>query len=163
MYKLAIIPLILAAYFAAPGSHMTGGSHGGHPGKFLSPQALKELSLTEEQQTKIKALKDTHTDKMLDIRQKIERSALELAKLMDEKDPNQTKIEGKVREIGTLRTDMQLERIDFFFQVRKLLTAAQIEKLGTMRPPVTPSSPVTPVTPVRNEEGPRGETRPRQG
>ncbi len=132
MLKLATIPLILAAFFAAPGSHDAARSRGPHSGMFLSPQAIQELALTDEQISKIKDLKDTRMDKTLEIRQKMEKSRLELAKLTDDNEPNQTKIETKIREIGNLKTEMELERINFFFQVRKLLTPEQIEKLGTI-------------------------------
>lgn len=134
MLKLATIPLILAAFFAAPGSHDPVRSRGVEQSMYLSPQAMEKLSLTDEQISKIKDLRDTHMDKMLEIRQAMEKSRLELAKLTDDNEPSQTKIETKIREIGNLKTEMELERTNFFFQVRKLLTPEQIEKLGTVHP-----------------------------
>lgn len=134
MLKLATIPLILAAFFAAPGSHVAARSRGVLPGMNLSPQVMEQLSLTEDQVSKIKDIKDTHMEKMLDIRQKMEKSRLELAKLVDEDAFSQSKVEARIREIGSFKTQMELERVNFLFQVRKLLTPEQIEKLGTIHP-----------------------------
>jgi len=136
MFRIAAaLPLILAGLFGAP-----QGQHGG-PGHFgglrlrllLTPQAAEELNLTEDQQDKLKELCYSHQEKVLEIKQKIEREQLELKKLMDADEPNESKIKAKVREIGSLRTDIQLTQVDLYFAARNILTDEQIEKIKSLR------------------------------
>jgi Spy/CpxP family protein refolding chaperone len=134
MFKLAAIPMIAGMLLAASAARMPGGQGGMNPGMLLNPKVSEELGLTSDQQTKIKKIQDDHQEKVLDTKQKIERLDLELKKLFEEDTPQQSKIEAKVREIGTLRTALQIERVNFYFEVRNLLTDEQIEKLGNMHP-----------------------------
>jgi len=136
MFRIAAaLPLILAGLFGTP-----QGQHGG-PGHFgglrlrllLTPQAAEELNLTEDQQDKLKELCYSHQEKVLEIKQKIEREQLELKKLMDVDEPNESKIKAKVREIGSLRTDIQLTQVDLYFAARNILTDEQIEKIKSLR------------------------------
>ena len=136
MFRIAAaLPLILAGLFGTP-----QGQHGG-PGHFgglrlrllLTPQAAEELNLTEDQQDKLKELCYSHQEKVLEIKQKIEREQLELKKLMDADEPNESKIKAKVREIGSLRTDLQLAQVDLYFAARNILTDEQIEKIKSLR------------------------------
>ncbi|TET22047.1 MAG: periplasmic heavy metal sensor [Candidatus Stahlbacteria bacterium] len=131
----AALPLILVGLFGTP-----RGQHGG-PGHFgglrlrllLTPQAAEELNLTADQQEKLKELCYSHQEKVLEIKQKIEREQLELKKLMDADEPNESKIKAKVREIGSLRTDLQLTQVDLYFAARNILTDEQIEKIKSLR------------------------------
>lgn len=131
----AALPLILVGLFGTP-----QGQHGG-PGHFgglrlrllLTPQAAEELNLTADQQKKLKELCYSHQEKVLEIKQKIEREQLELKKLMDADEPNESKIKAKVREIGSLRTDLQLAQVDTYFAACEILTDEQIEKIKSLR------------------------------
>jgi Spy/CpxP family protein refolding chaperone len=131
----AALPLILAGLFGAPhGQHGGPGHFGGlRLGLLLTPQAAEELDLTADQQDKLKELCYSHQEKVLETKQKIEREQLELKKLMDADDPNESKIKAKVREIGSLKTDLQLAQVDTYFAVRKILTDEQIEKMKSLR------------------------------
>ncbi len=140
MLKLATIPLILAGLFAAPhagaqGHHGApgGGIMGGMLGKLLNPQAIEELELTDDQVNKLEDLQSAHEKEMLDAKQNIERARLNLKELMKDDDPSESKIKAKIREIGSLRTDMQLTQVDVFFAVRNILTDEQAEKLQSLR------------------------------
>lgn len=146
---LTAIPILMGVLFANPQGHVSGhaggnagcrdGGRGGmmggmHIRMLLSSQGVEELGLTEDQQDKIKDLEQTHQEQTLEMKQKIEREQLALSQLMDEDDPSQSKIKSKIREISTLRTDLQLAQVDFFFNVRGVLTDEQIEQLETLRP-----------------------------
>jgi len=127
----AALPLILAGLFGAPRGQHGGPWHFGglRLGLLLTPQAAEELNLTADQQDKLKELSYSHQEKVLEIKQKIEREQLELKKLMDADEPNESKVKAKIREIGLLRTDLQLAQVDTYFAARKILTDEQIEKI----------------------------------
>ncbi|NLI98426.1 periplasmic heavy metal sensor [bacterium] len=134
MFKLAAIPMIAGMLLAASAVRMPGGQGFMNPGMLLNPKVSEELDLTRDQQAKIKKIQDDHQEKVLDTKQKIERLGLELKRLFEEDAPQQSKIEAKVREIGALRTALQIERVNLCFEVRKLLTDEQIKKLRDMHP-----------------------------
>lgn len=131
MLRLATIPLFLGTVFAMP----HGQAAGRIPfGMLRNPEAAQELGLSEDQQQKLEDLFYSHQEQALALRQKMEKLELELQKLMNADDPNENQIKAKIREIGALRTDLELERVEFFFKMRGVLTAEQIEKLKTMHP-----------------------------
>lgn len=136
MLRLAAIPLLLGITFAAPHGQARGGMSGMgmHFGMFRDPETVEALGLSEDQQQKLEDLYYSHQETALNLRQKMERGQLEMQKLMDADNPNENQIKAKTREIGALRTDMQLEKVEFFFKVRGVLTAEQVEKLKTLRP-----------------------------
>lgn len=111
---------------------MKGGGMMKIMGLFHSPQMAEMLNLTEDQQAKLKDLKYSHEEKVLEIRQKIEREQLALARLLEADKLDKAQIEAKIRTIGSLRTDMQLERVRVFIDVRNLLTEKQLEQLENM-------------------------------
>ena len=134
MFKLlAALPIILASLFGVPNKGPGGGMMGGMIGRLLSPQAIEVLELTDEQVDKLEDLRFSHEKEALEIKQKIEREQLELRKLMDADEPNESKIKAKIREIGSLRTDFQLAQVDTYFAARKILTDEQIEKMESLR------------------------------
>lgn len=136
MFRLAAaLPLILAGLFGAPrGQHGDPGHFGGlRLGMLLTPQAVEKLNLTEDQQEKLKELSYSHQEKVLEIKQKIEREQLELRKLVDADEPGEAKIKAKIREIGSLRTDLQLAQVDTYFAAREILTDEQIQKIKSLR------------------------------
>ncbi len=98
-----------------------------------NPEMTKTLNLTEDQQKKLKDLRYSHQDKVLEIKQKLEREELALRKLMDADTPDKAQIEAKIKVIGSLRTDMELARIGMFFDIQKILTADQLKQLKSMR------------------------------
>jgi len=136
MFKTAAILLALVAV----GSQGREARHAqGPPGGFrlemlTSPQAAEALGLTAEQQEKLTELRYSHEEKVLDIRYKLERYQLELRKLMETDNPNESKIKTTIRQIGSLRTDLELAHADVYFEARKILTDEQIAKLKTLRP-----------------------------
>lgn len=103
-------------------------------GLMLTPEVVEQIGLTEEQESKLKDLRDAHQDQVLEIKQKIERAELELARLTEDDNPSESKITAKIREISSLRTDLQLAGVELYFAARKILTDEQIEKLKTLRP-----------------------------
>lgn len=98
-----------------------------------NPEMIKALNLTEDQQKKLKDLRYSHQDKVLEIKQKLEREELALRKLMDADTPDKAQIEAKIKVIGGLRTDMEIAHVGIFFDVQKLLTADQLKQLKSLR------------------------------
>lgn len=100
-----------------------------------NPEVIKTLNITEDQQKKLKDLRYSHQDKVLEIKQKLEREELALRKLMDADTPDRAQIEAKIKVIGGLRTDMELSRIGMYFDIQKILTPDQLKELKSMRGP----------------------------
>lgn len=137
MFRIAAaLPIILASLFGIAGPHGGGPGRemmGGIIGRLLSPQAIEKLELTDEQVDKLEDLRSSLEKEALEIKQEIERAQLELKQLMREDEPSESKIKAKVREIGSLRTDLQLLHVDAFFKARSILTDEQIEKIKSLR------------------------------
>ena len=111
----------------APGGRMFGGPAGG-----MMLRAMMSLDLTTEQRQSIQTL---HTNAQKEIIRKqadLRVKQIELGELMGASSPNRSQIEAKVREIGTLRTEIQLIRTNCHLQTRSQLTAEQIQQLQTM-------------------------------
>jgi Spy/CpxP family protein refolding chaperone len=131
----AALPLILASLSGIQGAHAGPGTGmmQGIIGRLLSPQAIEQLELTDEQVAELEDLRSSHEKAVLEIKHKIENAQLELNELMREDEPSESKIKAKIREIGSLRVDLQLAQVDTYFAARKILTAEQIEKIKSLR------------------------------
>ena len=113
----------------APGPSMRGGGPAG--GMML--RAVMSLDLTADQR---QAIQTIHTNAQKEVIRKqadIRVKQIELGELMAASSPNRSQIEAKVREIGSLRTEVQLIRTNCHLQTRSQLTAEQIQQLQTMR------------------------------
>jgi len=127
------------AVAAGAGGPGTGGFGGGArcdgPRAELRAERMAQiLDLTEQQQADIEQLREQHREKVGDTRREIQKLRLEMGLLRLEDQPDKTKMERIVRRMGELKTDIQLERLDHRFEMRKLLTPEQIEKFDRMRP-----------------------------
>lgn len=138
MLKLAAaLPFLITSLLGAPqrGAQHPPGMRGGLLGRLLSPRAVEVLQLTEDQIDELEELRSSAEKQALEIKQKMERTRLELAELMREDNPSQSKIEAKVKEIGSLRTELHLFQVEVFFAAREILTSEQIDKIKTLAGP----------------------------
>lgn len=93
----------------------------------------EELGLSDEQLSKIQEQKFESKKNAIDQRSKVQIAELELRKLMKDKAADETKIKNKIREIGALKTELRLNRVEGRLAVRKELTDEQFETLQSLK------------------------------
>lgn len=133
---LALAALLLvsgAAYAqAAPCGGCKGQKAPGQPG----PKAMGMMgisSLTTEQQNQIDDLRAGHIKDIAGIRTDIEIKQLELARLWRADKLDGGKIVAKVKELGELRSKLQVAKVNHHLAIYKLLTPEQQKEF---RPPM---------------------------
>ncbi|MBN2480254.1 MAG: Spy/CpxP family protein refolding chaperone [Bacteroidales bacterium] len=83
------------------------------------------LDLSEEQETKIVALRDAYQQEMTDIRNDLNIKRAELQKLRSAENPDLTQINKKLDEIGQLTTELSKKAIKYEQDVLNVLTDEQ--------------------------------------
>jgi len=97
-----------------------------------TPRAAKELGLTEEQTTLLKAKTFEMKKQQLELRHQAEMLALEQAQLMSEATPDEAKIMALVDKAGLVRTEESKLRISHMLLIKKTLTPEQHAALKKM-------------------------------
>jgi len=92
----------------------------------------EELGLSEEQVTKIKAEQFAARKSQIELGAKVKIAELELRTLLDE-NAEESDIEAKIKEIGELKTQVQLARMQARLALRKYLTEEQLQQLEELR------------------------------
>jgi len=105
-----------------------------HRGAMMGIESFaEELGLSDEQISKIQEQIFERKKNAIDQRSKVQIAELELRKLMKAKTADETKIKNKIKEIGALKTELRLNRVEGRLAVRKELTAEQFERLQSLR------------------------------
>jgi len=102
-------------------------------GKLRMEMMAKELDLTEEQQAQLKAQQFKLQKSAIDNRSKIQTAELELRQLMDAEDVDESKVKSKIEQIGKLKTAMRIELVQSRLDMKKVLTAEQLQKMETLK------------------------------
>lgn len=97
----------------------------------IPAQILRDLNLTQDQQTQLKELKDKQVAATAATRQQLKDAYAELKGLMTAENPDKDAIKRQFATIDALRADLRDSWIDFMFDAREILTPAQREKLRT--------------------------------
>jgi Spy/CpxP family protein refolding chaperone len=90
---------------------------------------MKELNLTEEQTTRINALRNTHLKEIKPLQDTLFSKGGDLRLLWLETDPDRDKIMALQKEIRTLRDQMQDKNTSHRLAILKILTPEQRNKL----------------------------------
>jgi Spy/CpxP family protein refolding chaperone len=93
-------------------------------------RGLSKLNLSEEQKSKIDALHLAHQKDIRPIREKMADKSVELSRLWLQADPDRNKINAKQKEVRVLRDQMEDKKTAYRFEVNKVLTPEQKEKLA---------------------------------
>ena len=93
---------------------------------------LERLNLTQDQETKIEALRDANDKAIKPLREKMFDKSVELRRLWLQANPDKDKINAAQKELRTLRDEMQDKVTALRFEIRKVLTPEQNEKLANM-------------------------------
>ena len=127
--------IVLALTAAALGLLLTSQAFawGPGPGRGYGPcrnAGLERLNLTDSQKTKIEAIQDAHYKATRTLREKIFDKSVELRRLWLQTNPDRNKITAAQKELRVLRDEMEDRHTAMKFDIRKVLTAKQNEKLA---------------------------------
>lgn len=104
------------------------------PGPFFRhPELAKKMELTDKQIDQIKDLFLDMEKKRIELRADLQLKELELRQAMDSPKPDEGKVRKLVKQIGTMKTDLHMTRIDQQLGLKKILTPEQQEKLRQFR------------------------------
>lgn len=99
---------------------------------FLLPVLQKKLNLTDAQIDKLEQMKADNQKKMIDKRAEVQKLNVDLRMAMRNMNMDMAKVEGIVRKISGIQTDMKLTRLKSFEQAKSVLTAEQKATLQDM-------------------------------
>lgn len=95
---------------------------------------VDELSLSEEQVKKLQSIKIECEKSKIMTRARIGVGGLELQELLDQPVVDRGKVDAKIKEIGEIKTEGEINDIHAMIDAREVLTPEQKEKLRKLRP-----------------------------
>jgi Spy/CpxP family protein refolding chaperone len=124
--------LTMPAFAFGPGSgYGPGRGYGeGRGFGYHNEAGLWRINLTDEQKTKIEALKIAQQKEMRPIREKMFDKSVELRRLWLQVNPDKDKILNLQKEVRALRDQLEDKATAQNLEIRKLLTPEQQEKLA---------------------------------
>lgn len=119
---------------------MMGDMGGGDEGRaammmqgFINnPGLMEELTLTDEQKTKLKQLQTEFRRNMIDLEAVLQHKALDLADRISQDTPDEAALMKAIEETSAARLDIAKKRIKNLLQVRAVLTPEQRQKMREM-------------------------------
>jgi len=93
----------------------------------------EKLGLTDEQIDKLKSIKLEHEKAAIKTESELKLKRLELRELMQAEEPDESAVKVKIEEIGELKTQLAMNKIDGGLEARKVLTEKQLKKLKELR------------------------------
>lgn len=108
---------------------------GGMGGK---PLDFSQLGLTDEQKSKIKAMRAKTQGKAKDLQQTIRDKRLEMRDLLFDPNATEPQIRAKKSELRQIQDQAENLMIDDFLGIRAVLTAEQKQKLPSLKPEFGP-------------------------
>jgi Spy/CpxP family protein refolding chaperone len=138
MKKITLVLMVLAlgtlltipAFAFGPGGGRGPGNGRGYEEGYCSKPSLWNLNLSVEQKTKIEALQTAHLKDARPLRDKMFDKSVELRKLWLQTSPDKDKITAAQKELRTLRDKMEDKSTALRFEINKVLTPEQSEKLA---------------------------------
>ncbi|MCP5103855.1 MAG: hypothetical protein GY950_10775 [bacterium] len=137
---LAVVGIMLISFqlslSAAPGQkmmkHARFGLRMAEKNLFPSWMLLRhkeELGLTGDQTGKIEKMKELYSESVIRKQADIKVKELKFNTYLKKENINRGKMEKMIRDIAKMRTDMQIDRINYMLDVKNILTPEQIKKL----------------------------------
>jgi Spy/CpxP family protein refolding chaperone len=114
------------------GGQMGGGIRGGMMARMSTENLKQRLGLTDDQAAKLKELRGTYLKTTTMQGAKIRVAELELNDLLDEKTLDASKIEKKVKEIESLKSDLLMGRIRSLIKAADFLSPEQFAQFRDM-------------------------------
>jgi Spy/CpxP family protein refolding chaperone len=129
--------LTVPAFAFGPGEGRgPGDCQGNGPGgdrDYHRDKIFKKLNLTDEQKTKIEALQTAQQKELRPLREKMFDKSVELRREWLKANPDKDKITAAQKELRALRDKLEDKSTALRFEIRKVLTPEQNEKLADSR------------------------------
>ena len=133
--KPALFALLLMMVCISPAPGQGDDEDMPPPGSGRHRGVFGKLDLTGDQQKQFDKLASNLRKQQIALRSNIETHQVDLRDLMREDAPDRAKIEAAATEINRLQGEMNLNRLGFWFDVNKVLTADQKKAWkGRLRP-----------------------------
>lgn len=117
--------------FAGPGRGGGFGNHGMHGDSGL--RGLHQLDLSEEQREQLHEALSARREEGAEARQELREARIALMQAIHAETLDEGAIRAASQRVSTLEEDQAVERALIFQEVRKILTAEQLEELQSMR------------------------------
>lgn len=128
---LGILTLGFASTQAVQRWHQRAGRE---PGRLMLAMAMaEELELTEQQRDQLRQIRLSTQKEVIERRAKMRILRLELRELLRADQPDRKAIEEKTKQIGELRTQIDLARVNGRVSAKSVLTAEQKAKMKELR------------------------------
>lgn len=138
-FLLGCLILLVAAPLSAEGDLRAGNARPhrqaqGNVAQAGLPQALlRKLGLSAGQLAKIKALQQKQEKTIASLRRQLRAKFEELEALLEAENISMKAVRKKAEEIGALRTELMLKRIETTLALRQILTKEQSAKLRAFK------------------------------
>jgi Spy/CpxP family protein refolding chaperone len=106
------------------GGYGERGSRGERPDRV---RLHEQLDLTGDQESKLSEIRTAHQKQMIDKQAELRKLRLSIQEEMRKDNPDMTAVQTLIRNQESLRTNVQLERIKHFNDIREVLTPEQRE------------------------------------
>lgn len=110
-----------------------GKINGWGRGAGVMGKAIDELGLTDQQLAEIKSIQQEMYSRSRDLRIKLMDAMFELRQLKFQKNPDQSAVEAKEKEIGDIRSQLQQIAQDARQKMESVLTQEQKDKIQSLR------------------------------
>ena len=116
--------------------HARFGIHMAEKNLFPGPMLLNfkdEISLTAEQVSKIEEMTDLFQEAVIKKQADIKIKGLKARSYLREEQVDRKKMETMIREIAKMKTDMQVDHMNYLLDLKDLLTPEQLAKIESLK------------------------------
>ncbi len=141
MMVVAAVIMFLAASLTVVSAQPMRRAGWAHPGMAPAERLAAFLNLTEEQKTKLEALRKSHQEEMKGFRDKVQSLQKQLREARQDPKSDPKKVDSLIDEIFKLRAAQMKAQVKHQGEVEKILTKEQKEKLDQARQRMRPLAP----------------------
>jgi Spy/CpxP family protein refolding chaperone len=98
-----------------------------------NPATVEKLKLTDEQRKAMDGILQAHREKLIDLRATLQKAELELEPMIQDDQPNETKILAQIDKVAQARAELEKANARFLLALREKLTPDQRKLLQTER------------------------------
>lgn len=96
-------------------------------------KAGKEIGITGQQEEKLHKMQQVHQESVIRQEAELKVAEMKFKNLLMEEKVERAKVEGMIREIAKMKTDLMVQKINFLLDIKAVLTPEQIAKLDEMK------------------------------
>jgi Spy/CpxP family protein refolding chaperone len=109
------------------------GMHGPQGRWWNDPALVEKLGLTEDQRKAMDQILLDHREKLVDMRAAVEKAELQMEPLMQEDQPNESKILSQIDKVAQARAELEKANARFLLAIRAKLSPDQWKQLQAAR------------------------------